>query len=259
MKIYIEENVLNDNSLQTIIIPMKNLYYTLVSNYNESYIITKDDTYYSNRKLNGYNCDSKNDFKNILEEKINVSLGNAIKKALSLYPTITCLNINKSFVSNISYVRRSTHNGVYEDTFSFAFYLDLVLDCSKYKLNNKFSNYVSEFTIRFADHVTIANQGELLNIDDISLSNIMLIDKNNNALTFKEVKDYLKEIINYRINIFTVLDYLKNKLGNNLTSVTKENIDKLSDYKFSEFLSLFNENKMKPEKLSETDFDDYEK
>lgn len=281
MKLYIYESE-QEEQIQLIDVPMQSLFYKVVDvglqeSLGNTPIVTRDQTDFSKCKENGYNFGNIFRFKDYLEFRIVKGLENAYSKSCrnrNIANAISVVKSNKDtkptnykyYDKNKpykSYIRKSESNTVKDNIFSFAFYLDLYLNYNKtkYKLNSEFEEYITKFTVRFADHVTIEYQGEryLMNDNDTILANVMLIDSSNNALVFDNIVKSLEIIFNYRLNILNVLDYLVNKYDNNLTFITEENVDEESDRKFSELLKLFAENKMQPEKLKLTDYVDYKK
>lgn len=265
-----------NTDVQLINLPTQNLVYDIVDmslaetvKSKDNPIITRDQTNYSKRKENGFDCEDEKSFIRNLEYTNVRGLENSYKKShitnLENYKDgdsklYTYTNKNSNYTS---FIRRSESNSLIDDNFTFAFYLALKIkyDKNKYRLNVDFENYITKFTVRFADHVTIKYQGKkfLLNRKDLSLANIMILDTSNNAMEFKNITKSLNTVVDYRLKILDVLNYLANKYGNNLTFITKDNVDKETDDKFKELLELFADNKMQPEELKLTDYLDYNK
>lgn len=137
--------------------------------------------------------------------------------------------------------------------------------------------YLTTFRVRFAEHVTDDYDFMLNNKDDLSLGNIMLIDdkdiiaknKDNvdfvlpidefskildNGLSYNEIKTYLKIILDYRLQAFSILDYLYELKGSNLLNVQIGNLKTLLPEEYKRTILEFNEHKMQARKLTDEDF-----
>lgn len=147
-------------------------------------------------------------------------------------------------------------------------------------MNNALKNYLTTFEVRFADHVSSTYTEERLAPDKIDFGNILLIDDGaynyetttneddeeviiaikelddqlNQGLSFNETKSYLATILDYRLQAQSILDYLQDTMGNDLTTIYPKDLKRILPKEYKNLIEEFDNHKMQARTLTSKDF-----
>lgn len=294
MELVIAENSDLDNDIQTIYMPENDILLPLYSinevaleDYHSanSPVITRNQTNIKSTHFskNGKIIKNAQTLGNTIDSYLAKAFSNIIKEIYSDYEKVLEIVKPKNPINGTDLYKGTNNILPIDDLkgeyYTFAYYLSLKIkyDKNKYKLNSQLEKYLTTFRVRFAEHVTDDYDFMLNNKDDLSLGNIMLIDdkdiiaknKDNvgfvlpidefskildNGLSYNEIKTYLKIILDYRLQAFSILDYLYELKGSNLLNVQIGNLKTLLPEEYKRTILEFNKHKMQARKLTDEDF-----
>ena len=266
-------------------------------------IITCNQTNDKNREIAGMKVSSNTELFSHIDLYLLQALNKVVSSIPSSYDKFFTIIDNKTNVKGVHSKLRRTYTQLTQNIehikgnyFDFAYYLDIEFKYdNKIKMNPELKNYLTKFTVRFADHVTETFDKEALSSDKIDFGNILLIDDSiynyktepntensdedidnedtdnedeekiiiaieefdeqlNQGLSLNETKYYLNIILEYRLQVQSILDYLQATKGNNLMYIKPSDLKSMLPKEYQKLIDDFDNHKMQARKLTNKDY-----